>query len=974
MGRPRKKNKTQEREDSRQKLTEDALRLNEMRLEALLRLNQMADAPLREITRFALEEAVRLTGSEIGYLAFMNKDESVLTMHAWSTTAMEKCAIVDKPIVYPVEETGLWGEAVRQRQPVITNDYAAPNPAKKGYPEGHVDIARHMNIPVFEGDRIVAVAGVGNKREDYNDSDIRQLTLLMEGMWTIIRHKRTEEALQTAREELEQRVEARTAELEKANAALQAEVTERKQIEQALRESEQRLRSLYEGIDDGVFVHDAEGRILDCNAATCRRLGYTREELLHMTTRDIDAPEFAEGFEARLAQQQAEGQLTCEGIHVTKDGRRIAVDVNTSVIEYRGEPAVLAVVRDITERKRAEEALRRSEANLREAQRLAHLGNWESDLVAGTLWWSDEVYRIFGVKPEQFDGTREAFLEYIHPDDRARLKQALAEALEDKKPYSIEHRIVQPGGAVRVVHERGEVTFDQAGHPVRLFGTVQDITEHKKFEESLRNSEALYSSLVENIPQFIFRKNMEGEFTFANQKFCAILGKPLEEIIGKTDFDFYPPELAEKYRQDDLDVIRSESLFETVEENRKPDGERIFVHVLKTPIRDARGIVVGVQGIFWDITEQKRAEELLRAERDHSARIITGTPAVICGIAPDGRTNFLNPAGERITGYSRGEVVGKNWWSVFYPGDAYQQVEQLFEAFEKGDVRDYEMTLTTKHGDNRTISWNSINRFDESGRLIEVIGFGNDVTERRRAETKLHETLEELERSNRELEQFAYIASHDLQEPLRMVSSFTQMLARRYEGKLDKDADEYISYAVDGARRMQKLLNDLLAYSRVTSKARPFEPTDCESVLEQTLGNLRLAIEDTGAVVTHDPLPTLPADETQLIQLFQNLLGNALKFRGDDCPSVHVSARKRGPNWIFSVRDNGIGVAPEHYERIFQVFQRVRAKTDYPGTGIGLAICKKIVERHGGEIWVTSKPGKGTTFSFSLPRGNEKKS
>jgi len=257
--------------------------------------------------------------------------------------------------------------------------------------------------------------------------------------------------------------------------------------------------------------------------------------------------------------------------------------------------------------------------------------------------------------------------------------------------------------------------------------------------------------------------------------------------------------------------------------------------------------------------------------------------------------------------------------------------------------------------------------------------FKHEINECKRTKAKLKQTMAELERSNTELEQFAYIASHDLQEPLRMVVSYMQLLARRYKGKLDSDADEFIAYAVDGATRMQQLIKGLLTYSRVGTSGKDFEPTDCGAVFERTLDNLQKAVEESGANVTHDPLPTVISDRMQLGQLLQNLISNAIRFRSEKQPRIHVSAEKiensaiRIPQseikkgWVFSVSDNGIGIDPEFSERIFIIFQRLHKRREYPGTGIGLAFCKKIVERHGGHIWVESEPGKGSTFYFTIP-------
>ena len=233
---------------------------------------------------------------------------------------------------------------------------------------------------------------------------------------------------------------------------------------------------------------------------------------------------------------------------------------------------------------------------------------------------------------------------------------------------------------------------------------------------------------------------------------------------------------------------------------------------------------------------------------------------------------------------------------------------------------------------------------------------------------ELAERMKDLARSNSELQQFAYVASHDLQEPLRMVASFTQLLGRRYREKLDDDARDFINYAVDGATRMQTLITDLLSYSRVGTQGKPLESTRCDEVLDRVLNNnLRLAIKESGVTISRDPLPTVLADPLQLGQLFQNLIANAIKFRGKGSPSVHVSAERRGGDWEIAVRDNGIGISQEHADRIFVIFQRLHTKTEYPGTGIGLAICKKIAERHGGRIWVQPTPGGGSTFRFTIP-------
>jgi len=292
--------------------------------------------------------------------------------------------------------------------------------------------------------------------------------------------------------------------------------------------------------------------------------------------------------------------------------------------------------------------------------------------------------------------------------------------------------------------------------------------------------------------------------------------------------------------------------------------------------------------------------------------------------------------------------------------------------FRNTEFYDIELESTFPAVGRRTLRLNGRQIFRDDVGTGTILLAMEDITDRKLVEKLLTRREDDLARSNAELEQFAYVASHDLQEPLRIVASYAQLLSRRYQGRLDADADEFIAYIVDGAVRMKQLINDLLAYSRVNTQGKDFAQVDCEEVLRLALANLRMATEESGAVVTHGPLPAIRGDASQLIQLFQNLIGNAIKFRGDRSPLIHLSAEEKETEWLFSVRDNGIGIAPEYHDRIFIIFQRLHKKEEYPGTGIGLASCRKIVERHGGAIRVEAAPERGSVFYFTIEKGERK--
>lgn len=383
-----------------------------------------------------------------------------------------------------------------------------------------------------------------------------------------------------------------------------------------------------------------------------------------------------------------------------------------------------------------------------------------------------------------------------------------------------------------------------------------------------------------------------------------------------------------------------------------------------------RDELTGVVITFRDVTERHRRErDLQHSEAKFRALAETANDAII---SADSHGNIIhfNNAAERAFGYQESDVVGKPITSLMAERfqDAHEQGLAQFLASGESRVigKTVELTGRRKAGSEFAIEMSLASWKTDGQRFFTSII--RDITERKQAQDALAEKAEQLAFSNKELEQFAYVASHDLQEPLRMVASYTQLLAKRYNGRLDKDADEYIAFAVDGAKRMQGLIQDLLAYSRVGTQGTDLAPTDCEAVLARTLKTLELAAQEAVAMITHDPLPTVMADETQLGQLFQNLIGNAIKYRNGSAPRIHVSCKPESGHWQFSVHDNGIGIDPQYAERVFVIFQRLHTRDEYEGTGIGLAVCKKIVERQGGKIWLDSQPGHGSTFYFTLPR------
>jgi PAS domain S-box-containing protein len=657
--------------------TEQSLRLEEARLDALLQLSQISDVPIDKITGFTLEQAIALTRSKIGFIGFLSEDESTYTLHAVSKDVVKDCEVTGNPVQWKVEDAGIWADALRERKTLFINDYSKPHLGKKGLPPGHVPMERFLVVPVFVDGRIVAVAGVGNKASNYNESDERQIVLLLNGMWNYVQRNRSRESLLAER---------------------------------------QRFNDVLETLP--VYV--------------C------------LLTPDYYMP------------------------------------------------------------------------------------------------FANKVFRdLFGYYP-------------------------------DKKCY--------------------EFLFDRP--------------------EPCDNCET-FKVLKTNEPQ-------HWEWTGPNGRDYDIF-----------DFPF-----------------------------RDTDGSQLILEM----------------GI--DITKQKQAQEALRSTSLYARGLLEASLDPLVTISPEGKITDVNEATVKVTGIAREQLIGTDFSSYFTEPnkarDSYQQV------FARSFVTDYPLTIRHRNGRLTDVLYNATVYKNEEGKVQGVFAAARDITEKKITEAELEQyrlhledlvkqRTDELARSNKDLEQFAYVASHDLQEPLRAVSGFVSLLRNRLKDALDDKTKEYMDFTVDGVARMQTLINGLLEYSRIDTRGKPPEKTDSGKSLEEALLCLQMSIKESGAKIIADKLPIVHIDPVQLSQLFQNLISNAIKFHSELLPEIHISASRLNNAWRFAVKDNGIGIEPQYVERIFLIFQRLHTRKKYAGTGIGLSLCKKIVERHGGKIWVESEPGHGSTFYFTIP-------
>ncbi|MCL5073460.1 MAG: PAS domain S-box protein [Actinobacteria bacterium] len=745
------------------------------------------------------------------------------------------------------------------------------------------------------------------------------------------------------------------------------DINDRKIIEDELKKASLYSRALIEASLDPLVTISRDGKITDVNNATETATGISRQELIGKDFSDY----FTEPEKAKKGYKQVFLQGFVRDYPLTiKHISGKTTDVLYNATIYKNEAGevqgVFAAARDITKRKKAEEEIKKYKYlvdNVTDA-----IGIVDSEDI---LIYSNKAHdKLYGYKKGKMLG-RNIYKIAIPTESQIKVADQIEKSIKEKGFWRGETDIQNKNGKKIPVLISSTELRNEYGNKIGRVGILKNITELKQIEDELKKASLYSRALIEASLDPLVTISRDGKITDVNNATETATGISRQELIGKDFSDYFTePEKAKKgYKQVFLQgFVRDYPL--TI---KHISGKTTDVLYNATIYKNEAGEVQGVFAAARDITDRKRMEDdrkklEVAIERANIVDAM-GDGLVITG--KKGTVTTVNKSFAEMTGFKENELVGKNTADLIkklVKPDDIQRVSASFKSHPGGKTTPViGFTITSNDGREIPVALTTSIVKDSNGKLSSIIATFKDITVLKQAENILNQTIEKLEISNNELSQFAYVASHDLQEPLRVISNYVQLLARRYKDKLDSDANDFIGFIEDRTIRLQNMINDLLSYSRINTRIKPFEPVNLEDVVNYVISNLQISIDKKGSTITKGSLPIVNADFSQLTNLFQNLIGNAIKFKSNNPPRIVVKSKKEKDNWIISVADNGIGIESQYFDRIFEIFQTLHTKDEYPGTGIGLAICKRIVERHGGKIWVKSEIDKGSTFYFTLP-------
>ncbi len=752
--------------------------------------------------------------------------------------------------------------------------------------------------------------------------------------------------------------------------------TERKKAEEVLKESEEKFSKVFYSSPTAIIISTLEGSIIDVNEHYTSITGYNKDEIIGKNTTEINL--YGKEYRDKLLEKLLkEGHIHDMEIEISdKWDKKHILLISTEFIELKGKKHLISLFYDITERKKLEENLKDARDNLeikvdertRELQEAYELLG-ESELKFREIFNKANDMITLNEMEDNFPGkfieinevgikrlgyNREELLnmtprDIVAPDKRPEMPENAAKLIKNScNTFEIVH-ITKNGDRIPV--EVNNHLINYKGRKACL-AISRDITERKKAEKALQESEEKFYKAFHSNPAAMTLGDAEGRWLDVNESFMKLTGYNRDELIGHTSAE--------------LNIINTEKREHYINELQVKGARRDSELEIQTKSGEKRIVLSSSETIelnselrfitfVYDITDLKQAEKQLKESADEIYDLYNNAPCGYHSLNVNGNFLKVNQTELSWLGYKKEELIGKNF-SELLTKESQKAFKKNYRSFlERGYAKDLEYELIRKDGSTFPIILSASTLKDEKGNFLLSRATLFDNTELKKAENDLKETVEELKRSNQELQQFAYVSSHDLQEPLRTITSFTQLLERRYKGQLDSDADEFMEYIVDASIRMKQQIQDLLDYSRVATKGEEFELVDTNDILNQTIKSLSTVIYESDAEITYDELPKVRGDAGQLQRVFLNLISNAIKFRKCDEPlKIDISAYKSEDEkeYVFSVSDNGIGIEEQYFERIFTIFQRLHTRDIYKGTGIGLSIVKRIIERHGGHIWV----------------------
>jgi PAS domain S-box-containing protein len=843
-----------------------------------------------------------------------------------------------------------------------------------------------------EGVKVVGSGNLGHVIEEKSDDEIGDLARAFNQMTTDLKNitaskvelekeiadrLKVENALQQRTEDLaasEEELRSQNDELVAIQEVLRAINEEFLRNQQDLQNTRDYLENLITYANTPIIVWDPSLKITRFNRAFEQLTGWKADEIIGQSLKLLFPALYAS--QAMELIQRATGGERLDVVEIPilhRDGTVQTVLWNSAALftaDGKTVHSVIAQGQDITERKKAEEALQKSEERFRSLIENASDIIVLLDAMGKFTYASPSVKQIGGYTPQNLIGS--SVLEVTHPDDVPKVLEALTfVAAHPKMRTTLEVRIRDIEGKWHFMEATATNLLEEKTVQ-SIVVNARDVTEQKVAEGALRRKQTEIQTLFENIPAGLVLFDVTPPYTVLvhNRYYQELFAEPYQSqgMAGLNIYQYAPEVGAAGVVAVFDEVVRTHrpKTFLDFPYNSNPPKESWFNWYIAPIIIDEK--VVALVSMSLEVTDRHRTEEALRASEERYRIAVEAANLGTWDLDMTTDIVVRSLRHDQIWGYP--ELQSE--WGLdialqhVLPEDRSIVKEAYARAKETG-ILTHQNRVVWPDGSIHWIAADGRVLYDSEGRAVRTTGVVADITERKEAEEKIREYVESLKRSNEDLERFAYIASHDLQEPLRNVVSFSQLLLRRYQGKLNADADEYIGYIVEGGKRMQALVQDLLEYSRVSTRGQEFRPTNPNDLVDQVIQNLYTQVQESDAVITTDPLPTVEADPGQLGLIFQNLIANALKFHRDEPPRIHIFAVRENTMWKFAIKDNGIGIDPAFYDRIFVIFQRLHTMDKYPGTGVGLAIVKKIIERHGGKIWVESEVGKGSTFYFTLP-------